>query len=191
MRIRCLPAQARAPRPWRNGGGVTSDVATFPDGASDEEFLWRASIATIDDYGPFSSWPGIDRTLIVLRGRLALTMEAEREQQLEEGSSAFTFAGEMRVVAKSVSEACLAFNLMVRRGWGQLRIQRGSNVITTDADQTLLLATQATTIHVNRERFELGRADAVMLEPDCATILETDRSPIVVEFFCKKRLIRS
>ena len=70
MTVRLLPALDRTARPWKNGGGVTRDVAVFPAEANDDDFLWRASVATIAAAGPFSPFPGIDRTLILLGGEL-------------------------------------------------------------------------------------------------------------------------
>jgi environmental stress-induced protein Ves len=58
-----LRAADRTPRPWKNGGGQTTDVAVFPDGAGLDDFDWRVSIARVDGDGPFSIFPGVDRPL--------------------------------------------------------------------------------------------------------------------------------
>lgn len=47
MNARLLRASDRAARPWKNGGGVTHDIAVSPEDADDGDFLWRASVATI------------------------------------------------------------------------------------------------------------------------------------------------
>jgi hypothetical protein len=64
-----LPAAARAPQPWRNGGGVTHELARrgAPPG-SPREFLWRASIARVSLPGPFSSFAGFARLITVIDG---------------------------------------------------------------------------------------------------------------------------
>jgi len=46
---------------WRNGGGETREIISYPPGAA--EFQWRATIATIDADGPFSPFPGVDRVI--------------------------------------------------------------------------------------------------------------------------------
>ncbi|PPS58274.1 hypothetical protein CRX72_12315 [Pantoea sp. BRM17] len=51
---------------WRNGGGETREIVSFPPGAAD--FAWRASIATLDASGPFSLFPGVDRVITLLQG---------------------------------------------------------------------------------------------------------------------------
>jgi len=51
--------------PWKNGGGVTREVAAFPEGAALDAFVWRVSVADVAQAGPFSRFAGIDRTLAV------------------------------------------------------------------------------------------------------------------------------
>ena len=61
--MRILRVSGRVAAPWKNGGGTTTEVAVFPAGASFDDFGWRISIADIARGGPFSQFPGIDRTL--------------------------------------------------------------------------------------------------------------------------------
>ena len=51
--------------PWKNGGGVTSELARSPQA---DEFDWRLSVAEVATDGPFSQFPGIDRLLVLLSG---------------------------------------------------------------------------------------------------------------------------
>lgn len=52
--------------PWKNGGGWTQEILKVPAGTN--SFDWRLSLATIESAGPFSSFTGYDRTLILVRG---------------------------------------------------------------------------------------------------------------------------
>src|SRR5690348_16103916 len=54
--------------PWKNGGGETVEVTIAPEGASLDAFDWRVSMARVASSGPFSRFPGVDRTLAVLAG---------------------------------------------------------------------------------------------------------------------------
>lgn len=56
--------------PWKNGLGVTREMAVFPSGANLErgDFLWRLSSADVGTSGPFSPFPGCDRLLFILSG---------------------------------------------------------------------------------------------------------------------------
>jgi len=52
-------------QPWKNGKGVTVELARADrDGA----MLWRLSMATVAEDGHFSLFPGIERNLTVLTG---------------------------------------------------------------------------------------------------------------------------
>ena len=52
-------------QPWKNGKGETIELARLDrDGA----LLWRLSMATVAEDGPFSVFPGIERNLTVLTG---------------------------------------------------------------------------------------------------------------------------
>ncbi len=61
--------------PWRNGGGVTREVAA--SGGSDPQgFDWRVSIADVSQPGPFSALPGVDRVITLVEGeRMELVID--------------------------------------------------------------------------------------------------------------------
>lgn len=51
--------------PWKNGGGVTHEIARHAVG---EGWQWRISIAEVGADGPFSLFPGMTRILTVIDG---------------------------------------------------------------------------------------------------------------------------
>ena len=59
------PADYRV-MPWKNGGGTTTEIWIHPPGAGWDGFEWRVGIADIAQSGPFSSFPGIDRSIMLL-----------------------------------------------------------------------------------------------------------------------------
>jgi environmental stress-induced protein Ves len=63
-----LRAAARAAQPWRNGGGVTFEVARRPHPSAAREYLWRVSIARVATAGPFSAFHGFQRVIMVIEG---------------------------------------------------------------------------------------------------------------------------
>ncbi|MDR6978182.1 environmental stress-induced protein Ves [Streptomyces sp. 3330] len=63
-----LPAAGRAATAWRNGGGVTREIACSPAGAGMAAFTWRVSLAEVAADGPFSVFPGVERTLTLVEG---------------------------------------------------------------------------------------------------------------------------
>ena len=52
-------------QPWKNGKGVTVELARAEVGSA---ILWRLSMATVAEDGPFSLFPGIERNLTVISG---------------------------------------------------------------------------------------------------------------------------
>ncbi|HTL97522.1 MAG TPA: HutD family protein [Holophagaceae bacterium] len=55
--------------PWKDGGGVTEQIAIEPpDATLAGGFLWRLSMARVERSGPFSRFEGYDRTLLLLEG---------------------------------------------------------------------------------------------------------------------------
>ena len=52
--------------PWKNGGGITREIAA---GWVDEEMVWRLSIADVGVDGPFSKFDGLRRILTVIEGQ--------------------------------------------------------------------------------------------------------------------------
>lgn len=51
--------------PWKNGGGITHEIAHVSEGG---RLLWRLSMAEVATDGPFSAFPGLMRILTVIRG---------------------------------------------------------------------------------------------------------------------------
>jgi len=56
-------------QPWKNGAGLTREIAVGPVDANFADFDWRISVAEIARDAPFSAFPGIDRCIVLLQGR--------------------------------------------------------------------------------------------------------------------------
>ena len=52
--------------PWKNGGGVTREIAAF---RKDGVLVWRLSLADVASDGPFSDFAGLRRILTVISGK--------------------------------------------------------------------------------------------------------------------------
>lgn len=101
--------------PWKNGGGTTREIAVFPPGAGMSDFDWRLSMAKVEQPGPFSAFPGIDRVLTVLEGELALTGPS-MDILLTSVCSPVSFRGDMEVSGRPADGPVLDVNAMIRRG---------------------------------------------------------------------------
>ncbi|AFT90501.1 HutD/Ves family protein [Paraburkholderia phenoliruptrix] len=131
--------------PWKNGGGVTREVAAFPEGAALDAFVWRVSVADVGQAGPFSRFAGIDRTLALLSGAGMLLDEAGGvTHALREPLAIARFAGETAIDARLVDGATRDFNLMVRRGaaTGDVDVWRDTRRARLTADVVLLFCAQ-------------------------------------------------
>jgi len=140
--------------PWKNGGGVTREIAAFPEGAALDAFVWRVSVADVGQAGPFSRFAGIDRTLVLLSGAGMLLDEADGTDPvthaLREPLDIARFEGETAIDARLVDGATRDFNLMVRRGaaTGQVDVWRDSHHAQLDADVVLLFCAEGE-LHVS------------------------------------------
>ena len=74
--VAVLRAAEREAAPWKNGGGVTREVAAHPADSGLDGFHWRVSLADVAQGGPFSVFPGVDRVITVVRGAgMVLTVD--------------------------------------------------------------------------------------------------------------------
>ena len=130
-------------RPWKNGGGTTRDIAVSPPGASLDDFCWRLSLAQVDRDGPFSRFDGVDRTLVLLDGAMALH-EQDRRIDLVRGEPV-AFAGERAIEATVRGGSTLDFNIMTRRGHARHTVRRDvfgprTNLVASTASTIVLFA---------------------------------------------------
>jgi environmental stress-induced protein Ves len=102
--------------PWKNGGGTTAEVAAFPEAAGFDAFGWRVSMADVASDGPFSAFPGIDRTLIVVEGAgLELDVEGA-SYRLDASSPKLSFSGDDATIGRLLAGPIRDLNVMTRRG---------------------------------------------------------------------------
>lgn len=177
--MRVLRAADRRASPWKNGGGVTWEVAISPDGAALDAFDWRLSIAEVASSGPFSSFPGIDRVLTVIEGEgLRLRVEGADPVTLGQSSPPLAFAGDAACIADLTAARIRDFNVMVRRAAHRAAVRRvtGPIEITNTGGVLGALALDATEVNGRPlhpedfaladvgERLELGDGAFVVVE---------------------------
>lgn len=110
--------------PWKNGMGRTRELAIHPVGAALGDFDWRVSVAEVDSAAPFSAFPGVDRQIALLEGAGFVMRFADgSEHRLDEPYAPFAFAGEASVDVRLIDGATRDFNLMLRRGVADGRIE--------------------------------------------------------------------
>lgn len=97
--------------PWRNGGGITHELAAWP-GVS--HWQWRISVAQVDKDGPFSRFDATDRHFAVLSGDGVRLTFAQRMVELTAHDAPFAFSGDDACDCELLSGPTLDFNLMCR-----------------------------------------------------------------------------
>ena len=111
--------------PWKNGGGETVEIAVSPQGAGLADFDWRISMATVALDGPFSVFPGIDRTLSILKGDgMQLSIDGRGAQMLTGASDPLSFPADVSVSATLPDGPITDLNVMTRRGSFDHRVRR-------------------------------------------------------------------
>jgi len=106
--------------PWRNGGGVTLELASHPTSASQDGpaaagWDWRVSIADMSKAGDFSAYPGMDRVLTVVEGELLLLSVDGAEHPLEKYRP-FRFSGDAAASGALPTGDIRDLNVITRRG---------------------------------------------------------------------------
>ena len=91
--------------PWKNGGGVTTDIAFDGD-------VWRFSRTPITVAGPFSDYTGFDRMQVLVAGSGLVLQTPAGEIDVRRPLRPVRFTGETRIVSRLESGPVEVVNLM-------------------------------------------------------------------------------
>lgn len=112
--LQLIPAHEYRRERWRNGLGWTREILRSPQAG--EDWDWRLSIAEIECDGPFSSFPGVERELVLLHGHgVRLRFEDGDVCDVEPPHGRVRFTGERVVFGELIDGPTHDFNLMWRR----------------------------------------------------------------------------
>ncbi len=107
-----LPAAQRVATRWKNGGGVSFDIA-FGSGRGPDGFDWRIGISAIDQAGPFSSYAGYTRSLWLVSGPgLALDFRDKPGAWIDRPGEGIVFDGALGVDCRLLRGPVRVLNLM-------------------------------------------------------------------------------
>jgi environmental stress-induced protein Ves len=95
--------------PWKNGGGVTTDIALDDDTGGD---VWRFSRTPITVAGPFSDYTGFDRLQVLVAGSGLVLQAPTGEIDVRQPFRPVRFAGETPIVSRLESGPVEVVNLM-------------------------------------------------------------------------------
>lgn len=121
--------------PWRNGGGLTREVAVAPSTAGTDDFDWRISLAEVRRSGPFSTFTDVDRVIVLLDGS-AMDLVVDGCPYGLTRYQPFPFDGASVTSARLPDGPTRDLNVMTRRG----RVSAAVEVVTAGPGPELVVA---------------------------------------------------
>lgn len=173
--------------PWKNGKGETIEVAVYPENAGLDDFEWRISMASVTTDGPFSTFPGIDRTLSVLTGEgIELSVAGQPPVTLTQSSAPYSFPADQPTTGRLINGPITDLNVMTRRGAKSHEVTRrvleqGDRIDVSEHGETMVLVKTAL-LYEDQEgnKRELGELDCVQLKRGISslTLIEDTLVPV-------------
>src|SRR5581483_3153358 len=102
--------------PWKNGGGVTVDIAEQGD-------AWRFGRTPITTPGPFSDYTGFDRAQVLVAGRGLVLQTPDGEIDVRAPFMPVAFAGETPIVSCLEAGPVEVVNLIGNRATVRIDLQ--------------------------------------------------------------------
>ncbi len=164
-------------QPWKNGKGETVELSRADRGGA---MLWRLSMATVAEDGPFSLFSGIDRNLTVLDGP-GFRLLGEGIDLPCLPLSPVAFAGDVAVRATQTGgQVSTDFNVMTARGLllAQVDVRTVPGNLAA-ADMTAVFALGQAVVNGQH----MTRQDLILTEAACH-IAPVDPVLIVQLFLC-------
>jgi environmental stress-induced protein Ves len=173
--MRILRATEYRSMPWKNGGGVTMEIAVSPVGAGLDDFDWRVSMARVESGGPFSQFACVDRTLAVLGGEgIVLDVPGRPPAEVTSASAPLFFPADVPTQASLIAGPITDLNVMTRRGRMTHVVERllvsTPLEIHTEADTTLVLCLDGNVEVSGAASLRIGPRDTLLLGPDTPSL---------------------
>lgn len=146
---------------WKNGGGITHEIAKAEDAAG---LIWRLSIAEVASDGPFSAFSGLSRILTVIEGA-GLILETPDGPLNAEPFKPLAFSGGLAVTSRMLDGPIRDFNVI----YDALRINAEVSILadqeaTLSADKSETLAVFCANGAVALEGCDLARGHVAMIQ---------------------------
>ncbi len=168
------------PVSWKNGGGVTREIARQD---TDGEFAWRLSIADVASEGPFSAFPGLQRILTVIEGE---GMVLERPGLKPLAANLFepvAFTGDEPVNGMLPNGACRDFNVIwsPKFASASVTVANGqSNPVMSPTEGVICVLCLTGAVHLSGGH-ALAQLDFAFLDRDAeSAILANDSSALII-----------
>ena len=173
MRAHLFKSSDYQAMPWKNGAGLTTQLAIEPEDATLESgFQWRLSMADVRMDGPFSAFPDYERTILLLKGKgIELDFNGNGRKRLATPLDPFHFPGEWHATGELLDGPCRDFNVITHKGLKQqVSVLRPDPRAVLPAAPTSLLFCVHGKARVTPQGHVLGHHDLLRL--DDAGVLE-------------------
>ena len=157
--LEILPAEGHTRMRWSNGGGWTTEIIAVP---SSRHWDWRLSVADVESAGPFSVFPGVDRSIALLRGAgFALTVGEGDEQVVDAPFQPFDFSGDASTSCRLIDGPVQDLNLMTTRSSVPRRLEFVHIAPLTEVELNDVELVVVVAGRVRLGRHDLGYLDAI------------------------------
>jgi environmental stress-induced protein Ves len=189
-RVTLFPRSAYKVMPWKNGAGSTTELLIAPrDATVQTGFDFRISLAQVPSSGPFSSFPGYERTIMLLRGApMRLVHEGHGEHTLTTFQP-YAFRGSWSTEGILSEGPVEDFNVMLREGLGRVHVdvQQGQIPMQTRSAslQFIWCWSGAATVTVQGQRHSLKEQESILIEEGTSSLvhLESASSVLIIVSF--------
>jgi environmental stress-induced protein Ves len=179
---RVLRAHDRSVTHWKNGGGLTREVAADASTAGLEDFVWRVSLADIAQSGPFSSFAGVDRIITVVDGAGMELIVDGASHTIADPYEPYSFPGDAVTDCRLLSGPVVDLNVMTRRtrATAHVRVAREGFSVAPRTGVMVLVIALTGTAAVEESDVTLDRFDAVLFSGRDAGTVRVDGVAAVV-----------
>jgi environmental stress-induced protein Ves len=176
IRIVALDPAGYRRSPWKNGGGVTIDIAdAYRAGAAPGDWggmLWRFGRTTIATSAPFSDLSGFDRVQVVVAGRGLVLETPAGEIDLRAPFRPARFPGETPIVSRLEAGPVEVVNLIGAREAGRIDMQ----ILTPDRPLELGAGTHVAYAPIGRVELSCGQRALILAEHHALRIEAAERA---------------
>ncbi|MBH5369100.1 HutD/Ves family protein [Bradyrhizobium glycinis] len=171
MKVTLLDPEDYTRSPWKNGGGIFTDIADAHRADAPrkgwDSLLWRFASTPIVAPGPFSHMPGIDRLQMVVEGRGLVLKSPTQEFDEREPFTTVRFTGELEIVTELEAGPVEVVNLMARRGAAEIdlvALKEPGDLQLAAGTHLVYAARGECRIRLDHEEFAIPRTGTLKLE---------------------------
>lgn len=162
--------------PWKNGGGMTVDIA-------EEDGVWRFGRTPITAPGPFSDYTGFDRVQVLVAGRGLVLQTPDGEIDVRRKLMPVRFGGETKIESRLEAGQVEVVNLIARREAASIDLvvlQAGQTAKPGKGIHFAYCPAEAATVEVDGTRHDVKGDHCLRLDTDRPTMLAVKDGTILL-----------